>query len=130
MYQPPNFAVVTPYIIVHGAAAFIEFVLHAFSAEEIGRTEKNGRILNAQINISDCAIMVAEAKQNLAAMPSAYYLYVDDVDDTMATAQAAGGELVFVAKDMPYGDRQGGIKDPFGNYWWISKRLEHSSYYD
>ena len=30
--------------------------------------------------------------------------------------------------DMPYGDRQGGVKDPFGNIWWISQRLVDGPY--
>jgi len=30
--------------------------------------------------------------------------------------------------DMPYGDRQGGVKDPHGNIWWISQRTLHDPY--
>ena len=32
--------------------------------------------------------------------------------------------------DMDYGDRQAGVKDMAGNYWWISKRLEEKGYHD
>jgi uncharacterized glyoxalase superfamily protein PhnB len=30
--------------------------------------------------------------------------------------------------DMPYGDRQAGVTDPFGNLWWISTRLVQEPY--
>jgi len=29
---------------------------------------------------------------------------------------------------MPYQDRQGGVKDPFENLWWISQRLVDEPY--
>ena len=31
--------------------------------------------------------------------------------------------------DMPYGDRQGGIRDPFGNIWWVSQRMSTDAYF-
>jgi uncharacterized glyoxalase superfamily protein PhnB len=30
--------------------------------------------------------------------------------------------------DMPYDERQAGVCDPFGNYWWISRRLVAGPY--
>jgi len=30
-------------------------------------------------------------------------------------------ELEMAGSDMPYGDRQGGARDPHGNIWWISQ---------
>jgi PhnB protein len=29
---------------------------------------------------------------------------------------------------MPYGDRQGGVRDPAGNIWWISQRIVRAPY--
>jgi PhnB protein len=46
----------------------------------------------------------------------------------MAQALAAGGRLEMAVADMPYGDRQGGIKDPHDNIWWISQRLVQTPY--
>lgn len=43
-----------------------------------------------------------------------------------------GGRMTFRLEmevaDMPYGDRQGGIRDPHGNVWWVSQRLVHGPY--
>ena len=30
--------------------------------------------------------------------------------------------------DMPYDDRQGGVRDRGGNIWWISQRLVREPY--
>jgi PhnB protein len=30
--------------------------------------------------------------------------------------------------DMPYGDRQGGIRDVAGNIWWLSQRIVKAPY--
>jgi hypothetical protein len=32
--------------------------------------------------------------------------------------------------DMPYGDRQGGVRDPAGNIWWVSHRTTADPYSD
>jgi PhnB protein len=31
--------------------------------------------------------------------------------------------------DMPYGDRQGGVRDIAGNIWWVSQRLTAEPYF-
>lgn len=41
-----------------------------------------------------------------------------------------GAKVEFEPLDMSYGDRQSGIIDPSGNYWWISKRLENKGYHE
>jgi PhnB protein len=56
-------------------------------------------------------------------MPASYYLYVEDADAAMKKAIAAGATKIMEVADMPYKDRQGGVKDQFGNVWWLSQRL-------
>ncbi len=46
----------------------------------------------------------------------------------MQRALDAGGELFGEVNNQPYGDRQGGVRDPSGNVWWISQRLEAGQY--
>ena len=41
-----------------------------------------------------------------------------------------GAILEFEPADMPYDDRQSGIIDPCGNYWWISTRLVKKGYHE
>jgi len=72
--------------------------------------------------------MVSEASADFPAMPASYYLYVENADDAMQKAIAAGATKVMDVADMPYHDRQGGIKDQFGNLWWLSQRLIDGPY--
>jgi len=62
------------------------------------------------------------------AMPASCYLYVENADEAMTRAIAAGGTKIMEVADMPYNDRQGGIKDSFGNLWWLSQRLIDGPY--
>lgn len=50
-------------------------------------------------------------------------LFVNDVDEVMKSAVNAGAIEINTAQDYDYGYRQGQIKDPFGHYWQIQKRI-------
>lgn len=50
-------------------------------------------------------------------------LFVPDVDEEMTQAIEAGATVVNPAQDYEYGYRQGTIKDPFGHYWQIQKKI-------
>lgn len=54
--------------------------------------------------------MVSEATGKYQAMSGTYYLYVADADAAMAQALKHGAELETTVTDMPYGDRQGGVR--------------------
>lgn len=86
------------------------------------------RIANAQFRLGNCMLMVSEAGRGFAAMPASYYIYVDDADSSQRRAIAAGATEVSPVRDQSYGDRQGGIRDLHGNYWWISQRLVDGGY--
>jgi uncharacterized glyoxalase superfamily protein PhnB len=117
---------------VSDAQAFMGFLGNAFGASELGRTElSDGRIANLRARIGASNFMISEPDGNvLKPMPCAHYIYVDDVDLTLEKAIDNGAGKLFDAADMPYGDRQAGISDPFGNLWWISRRLVDEDYTD
>ena len=130
MHVPEGFAVVTPYIFADGAEEYVRFLEVAFGACEIGRSEDpNGRIANCQIRFQTATIMLSEASEQFPASSASHYLYVGDADAAMAKAERAGGERIMDVADMPYGDRQGGIRDPFGNIWWVSQRMSADAYF-
>lgn len=129
MNIPEGFGTVTPYLFVRNAAAFGEFLKAAFDGDETLRTEMpDGRIANLQIRIGTVTLMISEATKAYPPMPSSFYLYVENTDTAMQTALAAGASKEMDVADMPYGDRQGGVRDPFGNLWWISQRLVDEPY--
>lgn len=130
MYVPEGFSEVTPYIFANGAEAYIRFLKAAFGAHETGcSTAPDGRIANCQLRFSTTTIMVSEASAQFPASQASLYLYVADADATMAKAERAGAEKIMDVADMPYGDRQGGVRDPSGNLWWVSQRLTADPYF-
>jgi PhnB protein len=130
MHVPEGFAEVTPYIFAEDADAYVRFLQAAFDAREVGRsTAPDGRIANCQLRFSTTTIMVSDASPEFPASRAAFYLYVADADTAMARAQKAGAETILDVADMPYGDRQGGVRDPSGNIWWVSQRLTRDPYF-
>lgn len=130
MYVPEGFAVVTPYIFVDDGEEYIQFLKIAFGAIETGRSlAPNGRIANCQLRFDTATIMVSDALEQFPASKSTFYLYVADADASMIKAMEAGAENIMDAEDMPYGDRQGGVRDSSGNIWWISQRLSADPYF-
>ncbi len=128
MRVPPGFNTVTAYFLVTGADRFLAFLVDGLGGVEILRHMNGSRIANAQVRLGDSTVMVSEASQAFPAMPSSTYLYVENAEAAMARAVAAGAVTVMAVADMPYGDRQGGVRDPFGNLWWLSQRLVDGPY--
>ena len=130
MHVPEGFAVVTPYIFVDSGDEYVQFLNSAFGAIEVGRSAgPDGRIANCQMRFDTTTIMVSEASEQFPASSGAFYLYVSDADASMSRALAAGAEKIMDTEDMPYGDRQGGVRDPSGNIWWVSQRLSADPYF-
>jgi len=129
VYIPEGYGTVFPYFFVTDAERFADFVKNAFEAKEVGRSVMpNGRIANVRIRIGTSTFMVSEAEGTFKPTQGAYYLYVENADDTFKRALAHGAQKLFEPMDMPYEDRQGGVTDPFGNIWWISTRLVPEPY--
>jgi PhnB protein len=91
-----------------------------------------GRVHHAEISIGDSRIMLADEHPEIQALspktiggsPVTIHLYVEDVDAAVARAVAAGAKLVRPVADQFYGDRTGGIEDPFGYRWFIATHKE------
>jgi uncharacterized glyoxalase superfamily protein PhnB len=122
---PDNYTAVTPYLIVLDALALFEYLQKAFKAQEVRRTQvSEGHVLNIEIKIIDAMVMLVQARANHKVRTTDLYHYVKDVDKVYRRAIKAGGTSLMEPKDMFYGERQAGVKDPAGNHWWISSRIE------
>lgn len=129
MYVPPGFNTVTPYFFVKDAESLVTFLVRGLCGEEICRTMRpDGRIQNVQVRLGSSTVMVSEATERYPAMAAAFYLYVSDAHASMERAVANGAILEMPVGDMPYGDRQGGVRDNHGNIWWISQRTVEEPY--
>lgn len=129
MYLPPGFNTITPYYFVEDAESFVAFLIEGLGGTETCRTLRgDGCIQNVQVRLGTSTVMVSEATARYPAMSSAFYLYVADADAAMKRAIASGASLEMEVGDMPYGDRQGGVRDRHGNIWWISQRIVEEPY--
>ncbi|WP_022977913.1 VOC family protein [Nevskia ramosa] len=129
MYIPPGFNTVTPYFFVQNAETFISFLINGLGGAETCRTMRpDGLVANVQVMLGTSTVMVSEASKGYPAMSGAYYLYVENADASMARAIEQGAVLEMAVQNMPYGDRQGGVRDAHGNIWWISERIVHEPY--
>jgi PhnB protein len=133
---PEGYAAPTPYLIVQGAAAAIGFYKKAFGASEVMRMPgPDGKIGHADLIIGGGHVMLSDeslemgfrSPQSLGGSPVGLVLYVADVDGVVNQAVAAGAKLTRPVKDEFYGDRTGGLTDPFGHIWHVMTHVEDVS---
>jgi len=118
--MPPGFNNIAPYILVNGAAQFLDFLKSAFEGAELLRVPgPDGSVMHAEVRIGDSIIELADANDQYPARPMFIHLYVADADATYERALRAGAISVQQVADMPWGDRQGTVTDPFGDTWYI-----------
>src|SRR5262249_32613293 len=121
---PEGFHSITPYLQVYGASSLIEFLKQAFGAEEILRVNQpDGTIGHAQMKVAGSIIELADASDQFKPNPAGIWLFVDDVDRVYEQAMKVGATSIHGPMDQEYGNREASIKDPFGNNWYIARRL-------
>ena len=122
---PDGYHTITPSLCVQGAAKLIDFLKQVFEATEIERmTNPDGTIKHAELRIGDSMMMIAESGDPGKPMPGAFYLYVADADALYHRALRAGATSLLEPLDTFYGNRESGVKDQFGNQWWIATHKE------
>lgn len=125
---PEGYHTATPYLMVPDVGRQIEFLKKAFGAVETSVARmSDGTVRHADVKIGDSHVMMGAARGEWKAMPCAIYLYVDDTDATYDRAMAAGAESLMEPSDQYYGDRNAGVMDEAGNYWWIATHIEDVS---
>jgi PhnB protein len=133
---PDGYHSVTPYLYVRDADAIIAFYKHAFGATEIFRMAgTGGRIAHAELQIGTSRIMLADESPGMKAFSPLHYggatasfmLYVENVDEVVAQAVAAGARIVRPIADQFYGDRTCGVDDPSGQHWYIATHIRDVS---
>ena len=133
---PDGYHSVTPYLILSSASDAIAFYKKALGADEVMRMDDPaGKIHHAEISIGGSRIMLADEHPEIQALspktiggsPVSMHVYVEDVDTLVERAVAAGAKLIRPVADQFYGDRVGGIEDPFGYRWFIATHKEDLS---
>jgi len=126
---PEGYHSVTPYLVVKNAAGLIDFMKQALGAEETFRMPgPGGAIRHAEMRIGDSLVMLADAAgAENPPMPAMIHLYVPDADGLYKRALQLGATSLREPADQFYGDRSAGVKDAFGNHWWLATHVEDVS---
>ena len=124
-YKPKDYSTVSPYLIVDGASATIDFLVTVFGAVELRRfADAAGRVFHAEVLIDDTVVMIGDASDGWPPVPSCVHVYVKDVDATYSRALEAGASSVQEPVKKQDENKRGGIKDPGGTTWFIATKVE------
>jgi PhnB protein len=130
---PPGYTSLTPFLVVDGAAAAIEFYVEIFGATLVEKMAGlHNTIAHAELDFGNGRLQLSDpnpAYQLQAPSPSesvthSMVFYCADVDDVLAWAHKAGATVREAAQTFVTGDRFASIVDPFGQRWSIMTRVE------
>ena len=121
-----------PELFINNGVKDISFYQNAFGASEQMRfSNDDGSIHVVELSIDGAIFHIHEITTNQYNFSPdknngttvCIGLFVSDVDEVMSKAIKAGAIEISAARDYEYGYRQGQIKDPFGHYWQIQKKI-------
>jgi PhnB protein len=128
---------VTPYLIVDGGAAAIDWYREAFGAQEVTRsTGGAGRIAHAELRIGDSSIFLADEHPHFEDILSPVHIggtavYLDlETDDVAAVyerAIGAGATSIRAPTDPQQAVWSAKVRDPFGHVWLITRTSRATS---
>ena len=130
---PEGYPRVTPYLIVDGASAAIDFYVSVLGATERMRMPgPDGKIGHAELEIGNSVVMLADempdmdirGPRSVGGSPVTLHVYVADVDDVFKQAVQAGAKELRAVENQFYGDRSGQFEDPFGHRWNVASHVE------
>lgn len=121
-----------PHICCTPCSDALEFYKKAFGAVEISRMPgPGGKLMHAEMKIGDKVLFLADDfpefcggkasdPNSLGGSPVTIHCYVENCDELLERAIAAGCKPLMPVQDMFWGDRYGAILDPFGHKWSIA----------
>jgi len=131
---PSGYHAVTPILTFKDSQKAIDFYKKAFGAKVVEVfSNLDGRgIMHAAIQIGDSMVMMGDenlernckSAETLGGSPISLFVYVPDADSSYKQAVAAGCTVTMPVADMFWGDRAGGLVDPFGYSWMIATHTQ------
>jgi PhnB protein len=126
-FAPEGLRRVTPAMSVKDAAKFLQFLIKAFEAIVVEKNETtDGIVGHAKVRIDDSILECSEAHGEWGPRKAAMHLYVPDTEAVYERTLKAGATSLFEPKDQLYGERSGGVKDDWGNHWYVATCKENA----
>ncbi len=121
-----------PAFVFQECAKAIAFYEKAFGAKTLSSMkDSDGNVMHAELDFGGTVVMMSdEFPMSPVKVPSGgtvthgMYFYVPDVDAFVKKAVSAGAKPTMPISDMFYGDRIGGLVDPFGYHWTVGTHKE------
>jgi PhnB protein len=109
-----------PYVVVKDAPGLVRFVERGIGGKVTHvKKSPDGSLNHVEVRISDSLLMLGEAPEGASNFPAMLHLYVPDVDAAYSQALKEGAISLRPPANQVDGDRQGGVKDSWGNEWWF-----------
>jgi PhnB protein len=133
---PAGASPIIPRLIVRDVAAEIDFCTRVFHATVgVQRQDSDGRTAHAMLLFGSAMLMLeaewpalpSRAPAVDGTSPVVIYVYVKNVDETVAWALECGAVLLAPVKTQFWGDRTGWIIDPSGHVWTVASRVEETT---
>ena len=128
----PVFERIIPLLVYEDIPAAHDFLVEAFGFES-GGVERNaeGQPVHAEVRAGGTPIWLHRVTEEhglgsprrIGPAESGLVVHVDDVDAHYRQARAAGARIEREPEDMPYGQREYGVRDPEGHRWWFAAPL-------
>jgi PhnB protein len=124
-HVPKGLFSVNPFLHPRRAEPLIGFLKRAFGAQEVAKyASPDGVVHHAVIRVGDSVLEMGEAHGKSQPMEAMFYIYVPNMDAVYRQALAAGATSFQEPTDQPYGDRNAGVQDAFGNKWYIATHVK------
>lgn len=117
---------IIPILVYEDIAAGHDFLVEAFGFTSGGvHRDAEGKPIHAEVRAGDVVIWLhrVAAPRSMSAASSGLVVQVKDVDGHCERARAHGAHLESEPQDMPYGQREYGVRDVEGHRWWFSAPL-------
>jgi PhnB protein len=130
---PEGASAVIPRLICRDPVAEIEFCTAVFGAVEgVRRPGADGKTAHAMMLFGPAMVMIESEWPEMTnrapspdgSSPVVLYLYVENVDQTVERATAAGARVLMPPTDQFWGDRTAWIMDPSSHVWTVATRIE------
>ncbi len=115
---------VTPVLAVPDVREAAGWYVEVFGLVEHVRVGEAHRVqLGVDGERAEVIVRELRADERVAGAADEVMFRVEDVDAVLRAARAAGAQADDIGCDMPYGERQGGVVDPFGQRWVLTQTV-------